>query len=162
MSVPATVVGPGGAVDVGNLPDTYPDQHQQPVTDAEMRATPVPVSGTVDVGNLPDTYPDQHQQPVTDAEMRATPVPVSGTVGTGLDAALDDVKRSITDFETRMDYAARADGNPVYIGKASQGRSTDVTVWTIQKMDFDALSRLVRVQVVSGLKWDDRATAGWT
>jgi hypothetical protein len=39
-----------------------------PLTDAELRATPVPVSGTVTTGGL------------TDAQLRATPVPVSGTV----------------------------------------------------------------------------------
>ena len=39
-----------------------------PLTDAQLRATPVPVSGTVTTGGL------------TDTELRATPVPVSGTV----------------------------------------------------------------------------------
>lgn len=42
-----------------------------PLTDAQLRATPVPVSGTVATGAL------------TDAQLRATPVPVSGTVTTG-------------------------------------------------------------------------------
>lgn len=37
-----------------------------PLTDTELRATPVPVSG-----------------PLTDTELRATPVPVSGTVNVG-------------------------------------------------------------------------------
>jgi hypothetical protein len=39
-----------------------------PLTDTELRATPVPVSGTVTAVG-----------PLTDAELRATPVPVSGT-----------------------------------------------------------------------------------
>lgn len=47
-----------------------------PLTDAQLRATPVPVSGTVTASG-----------PLTDAQLRATPVPVSGTVtanaGTG-------------------------------------------------------------------------------
>lgn len=51
-----------------------------PLTDAELRATPVPVSGTVSTGGL------------TDAELRATPVPISGTVtansGTNLNTSL--------------------------------------------------------------------------
>lgn len=42
-----------------------------PLTDAQLRATPVPVSGTVATGGL------------TDAQLRASPVPVSGTVSTG-------------------------------------------------------------------------------
>lgn len=47
-----------------------------PLTDVELRATPVPVSGTVTASG-----------PLTDTQLRATPVPVSGTVtanaGTG-------------------------------------------------------------------------------
>jgi hypothetical protein len=39
-----------------------------PVTDAELRATPVPVSGTVTATG-----------PLTDSQLRATPVPVSTT-----------------------------------------------------------------------------------
>ena len=42
-----------------------------PLTDTQLRATPVPVSGTVSTGGL------------TDTQLRATPVPVSGTVSTG-------------------------------------------------------------------------------
>jgi hypothetical protein len=40
-----------------------------PLTDTQLRATPVPVSGTVAVTG-----------PLTDTQLRATPVPVSGTV----------------------------------------------------------------------------------
>lgn len=39
-----------------------------PLTDTQLRATPVPVSGTVATGGL------------TDTQLRATPVPISGTV----------------------------------------------------------------------------------
>lgn len=39
-----------------------------PLTDTQLRATPVPISGTVATGGL------------TDTQLRATPVPVSGTV----------------------------------------------------------------------------------
>lgn len=42
-----------------------------PLTDTQLRATPVPVSGTVSTGGL------------TDTQLRATPVPVSGSVTTG-------------------------------------------------------------------------------
>ena len=51
-----------------------------PLTDTQLRATPVPVSGTVTTGGL------------TDTQLRATPVPISGTVtanaGTNLDTSL--------------------------------------------------------------------------
>ncbi len=40
-----------------------------PLTDTQLRATPVPVSGTVTASG-----------PLTDTQLRATPVPVSGTV----------------------------------------------------------------------------------
>jgi hypothetical protein len=43
----AQPVQDGGSVDVGNLPATYPNQHSQPLTDTQLRATAVPVSGTV-------------------------------------------------------------------------------------------------------------------
>jgi hypothetical protein len=49
-----------------------------PLTDTQLRATPVPVSGTVSVSNFPATQPVSG--PLTDAQLRATPVPVSGTV----------------------------------------------------------------------------------
>ncbi len=58
-----------------------------PLTDAELRATPVPVSGAVSTGGLTDAQlratPVPVDGPLTDAELRATPVPVSGTVATG-------------------------------------------------------------------------------
>jgi len=47
-----------------------------PVTDTQIRATPLPVSGTVGIsGTVPVSGP------ATDVQLRATPLPVSGTVG---------------------------------------------------------------------------------
>lgn len=68
-----------------------------PLTDTQLRATPVPVSGTVTTGGLTDTQLRATPVPVsgtvtatgplTDAQLRAVAVPVSGTVtanaGTG-------------------------------------------------------------------------------
>lgn len=34
------------SVTVENFPEVYPNQHSQPLTDAQLRAEPVPVSGT--------------------------------------------------------------------------------------------------------------------
>jgi hypothetical protein len=45
-----------------------------PLTDTQLRATPVPVSG-----------------PLTDAQLRATPVPISGTVSVGAPTTLATV-----------------------------------------------------------------------
>lgn len=56
-----------------------------PVTDAQIRATPLPVSGTVTANAGTGTM--AVSGPATDAQLRATPLPVSGTVtanaGTG-------------------------------------------------------------------------------
>ena len=76
-----------------------------PLTDAELRATPVPTSptGTQDVnvtnGSLPVTGPLTDTQlratavpvsgPLTDAQLRATPVPVSGTVSVNEPVTVD-------------------------------------------------------------------------
>lgn len=63
-----TVVQPTGSnlhVAVDSAPTTAVTG---PLTDTQLRATPVPVSGTVTTGGL------------TDTQLRATPVPVSGTV----------------------------------------------------------------------------------
>lgn len=59
-----------------------------PLTDTELRATPVPVSGTVTA--TPSGTQDVNVTnaslavtgPLTDAELRATPVPISGSVTT--------------------------------------------------------------------------------
>ena len=55
-----------------------------PLTDTQLRATPVPVSGSVTTGGLTDTQLRATAVPVsgplTDTQLRATAVPVSGTV----------------------------------------------------------------------------------
>ncbi|MBD1871969.1 hypothetical protein H6F75_00595 [Nodosilinea sp. FACHB-131] len=61
----------------------------QPLTDTQIRATPLPISGTVSTGL---------SQPLTDAQARATPLPVSGTVtaNTGLSQPLTDTQLRAT------------------------------------------------------------------
>lgn len=96
------------------------------------------VGGTVAVSNFPSTFP------------------LSSTE----DQILQDIKRAVTDFETRLDYDTRTDSNPVYVGKNTQGTATSVATWVIQKLTYDASARLTRAEVLTG-KWDDRATLGW-
>ena len=68
-----------------------------PLTNTELRATPVPVSGTVTTGGL------------TDTQLRATPVPVSGTVAvtnaglTNLDVALSTRTKPADQQHTILD-----------------------------------------------------------
>jgi hypothetical protein len=76
----------GGTISVNNFPASQPVTG--PLTDAQLRATPVPVSGSVTAtGPLTDTQlratPVPVSGPLTDTQLRATPVPVSGTVTTG-------------------------------------------------------------------------------
>lgn len=64
-----------GTVAVSNFPATQPVSG--PLTDAQLRATPVPVSFPADEAGL------------TNAELRATPVPVSGTVSVNEPVTVD-------------------------------------------------------------------------
>lgn len=60
-----------------------------PLTDTQLRATPVPVSGTVATGGL------------TDTQLRATPVPVSGTVTANAGTGTLAVSGPLTDTQLR-------------------------------------------------------------
>lgn len=75
--------GGGGSVTVTNFPasQTVDDGGLSitvdgPLTDAELRATPVPVSGTFWQATQPVSF---SWLGLTDTELRASPVPVSGT-----------------------------------------------------------------------------------
>ena len=67
-----------------------------PLTDTQLRATPVPVSGTVTTGGL------------TDTQLRATPVPVSGTV-----AATQSGTWTVQPGNTANTTAWKVDGSAV-------------------------------------------------
>lgn len=58
-------------------PSNLPLPVSGPLTDTQLRATPVPttVSGLVSISNFPATQPVSG--PLTDTQLRATPVPVS-------------------------------------------------------------------------------------
>lgn len=64
------------------------------------------------------------------------------------------------DQEVRLDYASRSDTNPVYVGRAIQG-TPPTSPWSVQRLEYDANSRLTRVQVLPG-PWDNRATLTWS
>ena len=85
----------GVATDV-NATDRLPvaDQHTQPLTDTQLRATPVPVSGPLTDGQLRAT-PVPVSGPLTDGQLRATPVPVSGP--------LTDAQLRASDVPIRVD-----------------------------------------------------------
>lgn len=124
----------------------------------DLSATTLAALETINVGNFPGSQ--AVTGPLTDAQLRATPVPVSVSGGAS-ETTLLDVKRAVTDMESRMDYGARTDGNPEYLGKNLQGTATSASSWVVQKFSYDASSRPTRVQVLTGV-WNDRATLGWT
>ena len=84
----ATDVSAANPMPVSGVVDTG---LSQPLTDTQLRATPVPVSGSV-------TANTGLSQPLTDSQLRATPVPVSGTVtaNTGLTQPLTDAQLRAT------------------------------------------------------------------
>ena len=61
------------------------------------------------------------------------------------------------DSEKRLDYDARTDDNPVYIGFAETPYTSTADTWKIQKLTYDGSDRVIRIQVATGT-WDDRAS----
>lgn len=59
-------------------------------------------------------------------------------------AIANDIKRSVTDYETRLDYGTRTDANPVRVGKAPAGTAPSATTWDILTLEYDASARLNR------------------
>lgn len=144
-----------------------------PVTDTQLRATALPVSGTVAVSNFPA------QTGLTDTQLRAADVkvtldseqvavsnfpapPSDYPLPSGQVADLKNVSVITTDQETRMDYDVRTDGNPVYVGVATQGTATLSASWVVLKLTYDGSNRLTRKERISDAIWDNRATLGWT
>lgn len=75
---------------------------------------------------------------------------------------LDSLATAVTGvamFESRLDYAGRIDGQPVYVGRAAPGTATSAA-WTVEKVTYDVTNYPTRKQVLTG-PWDDRATLNW-
>lgn len=66
-------------------------------------------------------------------------------------AQLDDIKRGLTDYDTRFDYGTRTDSNPTRIGKAPAGSAAADPVWTVQTFAYDGSSRPTLISVASGV-----------
>jgi hypothetical protein len=56
-----------------------------------------------------------------------------------------------------LDYDVRTDSNPVYVGFNFRGAATSATNWVLQKLTYDASSRVTMVQVAID-SWDNHAT----
>ena len=75
--------------------------------------------------------------------------------------ATDKAVKGITDYETRLDYEARGDLQPVYVGRALDGTGVVVEIWTIEKITYDGQNRPTRKQVKSNVAWSTRAALNW-
>ena len=60
-------------------------------------------------------------------------------------------------LKKRMDYAARTDGNPVYVGFAPIGLDEGAEEWLIYKLTYDASNRVTAVDVAFG-DWTNHTT----
>jgi hypothetical protein len=60
-------------------------------------------------------------------------------------------------LKKRMDYVARTDGNPVYVGFAPIGLAEGVSEWLIYKLTYDASNRVTEVNVAFG-DWTNHST----
>lgn len=74
---------------------------------------------------------------------------------------LGDLLSGSTTNETRLDYVARTDGQPVYIGRAADGSATSAAVWNIERLTYDGNGRVTRKQVREDAVWDNRAILAW-
>lgn len=80
--------------------------------------------------------------------------------GAGNVQNLADIGRGITDTDTRVDYVARTDTQPVYVGRASANTLTSASIWVIERLTYDGSDRVILKQVLTGA-WDNRAALGW-
>lgn len=143
-----------------------------PVIDTEARTKLESIKGKLDSliagqegGLAKDSTLIQVRDYLDTVETRLNVLATEATLGSllsavdALEALTVDVKRSVTDQRILMDYAARTDGNPVYIGKALQATATSGS-WVIQRITYDGSNRATDVQVLVG-SWDNRSGLGW-
>lgn len=64
-------------------------------------------------------------------------------------------------IQMQVDYVARTDGQPVYVGYAIRGLATSLTGWMIQKYTYTTISGsdYVATRTIAYDAWDNRATA---
>jgi hypothetical protein len=84
-----------------------------------------------------------------------------GIVGPdGKVADFSDISSGISRSDTRLDYEAREDSQPVYIGRADGGTLTSAGTWVIERLTYDETDRPILKQTRTGA-WDNRATLDW-
>jgi len=128
-----------GTVAVSNFPATQPVSGtvtaSGPLTDTQLRATPVPVSGTVTANAGSGTM--AVSGPLTDTQLRATPVPVSGTVTASGPLTDTQLRASAVPVTAtgNVANAASDSGNPVKTGGKATWPAIPTLVATGQRVD---------------------------
>lgn len=93
-------------------------------------------------------------------EMGLVTVKNTGVVA-DIKTVLENIRDGGTSAESRLDYDTRTDGNPVYVGSATNGTATSAAAWSILKLTYDSSARLTRKQVLANQVWDNRASLAW-
>ncbi len=117
-----------------------------PLTDTQLRATPIPVSGTVTTGGL------------TDTQLRATPVPVSGTVtanaGTNLNTSALATEATLSTLNSKV--------TAVNTGAVTISAALPAGNNNIGDVDVATLPALVAGTAIIGKVGIDQTTPGTT
>ena len=112
-----------------------------PLTDTELRATPVPVSGSFWQATQPVSGP------LTDTELRATPVPVSGSFW----QATQPVSGPLTDTQLRASAVPVSVGIPADVTLlASASRSADSSSNDVVNSGYRGVYLFLNVTAVAG------------
>lgn len=102
-------------------------------------------------------FPDLAGVPPTDLEEHAHPFGESNFAAKNVVQPIPAAFLS----QKRIDYDVRTDENPVYVGYNVRGAVVGDTTWVIQKMTYDASSRITLVQVAID-SWSNRTTTTYT
>jgi pyridoxal biosynthesis lyase PdxS len=65
------------------------------------------------------------------------------------------------DSQTLMDYVARTDTQPVYVGSAARGVASSADGWLVKKITYDGSDRPTVIQNAVGA-WDSRASLSYS
>ncbi len=66
-----------------------------------------------------------------------------------------------SNMRKRLNYGARTDGNPVYVGFAKRDLAEDADGWLLYYLQYDESDRCISVDVAID-SWDNRATADYS
>ena len=62
-------------------------------------------------------------------------------------------------FQVRLDYDVRTDGQPIYVCYAKRGVASSDTDWICQKFTYDGNDQMTVKQTAVNVSYDNRASA---